>query len=140
MPSTQKEPNTFHKKKTRSRVAIQESKKGDSKLITHPSVFERLPTEILCEIATIYLSDTNDLKNITQICRRLRQIVLKMSSIWRRISLLSADSPGYGYEDVRQSHFWINGALLSLNRVTYSVRRKSKLRSYLNKRELAHSI
>jgi hypothetical protein len=116
MPSTQKEPSASRKTKKRSRLGNRGRHKENSKLTARPSLFERLPTEILCEIATLYLSETNNLVLITQVCRRLRQVVLQMASIWRRITLLGVGS-GYGYENVRKSSFWNSNVFLSLNRI-----------------------
>jgi hypothetical protein len=68
------------------------------------SSLERLPTELLSQIVTIFVEESNDIITITQISRRLRQVVFGTSSIWRAISLLTTsydDRPQYIYEDVR---------------------------------------
>jgi hypothetical protein len=63
-----------------------------------------LPTEVLSEIVAIYLDVDNKIIVITQICRRLRQVVFGMGSIWRTIRLISTEysvRPQYRYKDVR---------------------------------------
>jgi hypothetical protein len=73
------------------------------------SALERLPAELLCHIATIYLSQNHDITIITQICHRIRHVVFGISSIWSAIKLLTTDNnysgPTYAYEDVRDLYF-----------------------------------
>jgi hypothetical protein len=65
---------------------------------------DRLPTEVLSEIVAIYLDVDNKIIVITQICRRIRQVVFGLGSIWRTIRLISTEysvGPQYRYKDVR---------------------------------------
>jgi hypothetical protein len=61
--------------------------------MSYTAPFRCLPTEILSEIATIYLEDYGNITTITQICSRMRDIVFGMVAVWRRIRLVPADTP-----------------------------------------------
>jgi hypothetical protein len=72
------------------------------------SLLERLPTELLSLIVTIFLEDDDNIIAITQVSRRFRQVAFGMSSIWRAIRLLTENpifyEPSYKYEEVRDLH------------------------------------
>jgi hypothetical protein len=68
----------------------------------------RLPAETLGEIVKIYLENEGNITHITQICRRIRQIVFGMTTIWGNLRLLSVNDPvgyAYRYEFVKFLYF-----------------------------------
>jgi hypothetical protein len=108
MSPTQHKLNTSQEKGRENRVKNQEIQSNTSTITLYTPFVERLPTEILYQIVSIYLSQTENIITITRICRRIRQVVFSITSIWRVITILAADflpfrpeRPDYQYKDVR---------------------------------------
>ncbi|PVG01764.1 hypothetical protein CPB86DRAFT_812054 [Serendipita vermifera] len=102
MPSTRHEPTSPQKRRKQSIVQRQDAPKHKQNSTVGNSSLERLPTELLYEIAELYLSFPRDssIMIVTQVCRRLRQVVFGISSVWRSITLQSRCQPfaiRYGY-------------------------------------------
>ncbi|CAG8728014.1 12763_t:CDS:2, partial [Acaulospora colombiana] len=117
IPPTRSETSTSYHKKQDSRMVKHNNQRKKSTVAVRASPLERPPTELLSQIVTIYLSQTNSITTIMQICCRIRQVIAGMASIWRWIMLLGADGEsGFG------------------------ARQRTNSLSYLNTRKVVHSI
>jgi hypothetical protein len=92
MPPTRRELALQHKRRNPPRNQRRSSRRGEQSITVGTSPLQRLPTELLCEIVRIYLclDPHAGIVAITQVSRRIRQAVLGMAAVWKKITLLPA--------------------------------------------------
>ncbi|PVG01808.1 hypothetical protein CPB86DRAFT_812084 [Serendipita vermifera] len=77
----------LHKKGSKRYIRIQDLYVKRANYLSYISPFRRLPAELLSEIVYFSLSNGVDLSTLTQICGRLRDVVIDMAVLWSHIHL-----------------------------------------------------
>jgi hypothetical protein len=114
------------------------TQKDEQSSVIRVSPLERLPTELLYDIVEIYLcfDQERSITTITQICHRIRQVVLGMADVWRNITLLppyNLTAPAYRRYGVRHL-FCILLVYSFIDRVGSYAIHKSNSRLYSSRR------
>jgi hypothetical protein len=81
---------------------LHEVRRKRANYVSYISLLRRLPTEILCKIISIFVSDGGDIIKISAICNRLREVAVGMAQIWSNITLRSIDSQGMYWPSSKQ--------------------------------------
>jgi hypothetical protein len=141
MPPTRRELSLSHRRRNPPRNQRRSYRQDEQCSAIRSSPLQHLPTELLYEIVKIYfdLDPNGSITTITQIFRRLRQVVLGMAAVWKRISLL----PTYSMKGPEYKRFgvgylyWVLPTYSIFKRIGFYAPHKNNLRLCLNIRGLA---
>jgi hypothetical protein len=79
----------LQKKGNKRYIRIQDLYVKRANYLSYIAPFRRLPVEILSEIVYFSLSNSVELLTLTQICGRLRDVIINMALLWSHIHLSS---------------------------------------------------